>query len=127
MKSFCLMLAFAAIPVFAANRVFFIEPKDGAQVGQTVKIKFGLEGMKVAPLGDLTQNTGHHHLLINGKPFEKGQVIPTDEKHVHFGKGQTDAELKLPLGEHTLTMQFADGAHRSYGPEMSSTIKVKVK
>ncbi|MBP6707250.1 MAG: DUF4399 domain-containing protein, partial [Achromobacter sp.] len=40
---------------------------------------------------------------------------------------QTETELKLAPGKHTLTMQFADGAHRSYGPDLSSTISVTVK
>ena len=53
--------------------------------------------------------------------------MPTDDTHIHFGKGQTETELKLAPGKHTLTMQFADGAHRSYGPDLSSTISVTVK
>lgn len=37
--------------------------------------------------------------------------------------------LILPLApvDHALTMQFADGAHHSYDPEMSKTITVHVK
>ncbi len=45
----------------------------------------------------------------------------------YYGKDQTETDVKLPPCGHMLTMQFADGAHRSYGPEMSSTIKVYVK
>ncbi len=56
-----------------------------------------------------------------------GEVIPADDKHLHFGKGQSEAEVKLTPGPHTLTLQFADGAHRSYGPELSKTIKITVK
>lgn len=122
-----LVIFLFALPSFAAsNKVHFIEPKDGAEVTSPFKVKFGLEGMKIGQLGDLKAGTGHHHLIIDGKALTKDQVVPTDEKHLHFGKGQTETEVNLPPGEHTLTMQFADGAHRSYGPEMSSTIKVKV-
>jgi hypothetical protein len=109
-----------------AAKVFFVEPKDGATVSSPVKLKFGLEGMQIGKLGDLAQGTGHHHLVIDDKPVNKGEVVPTDDKHVHFGKGQTETDLELLPGDHTLTLQFADGAHRSYGSEMSSTIKVKV-
>jgi hypothetical protein len=35
--------------------------------------------------------------------------------------------VDLPPGSYTLTLQFADGAERSHGPEMSATIHVKVQ
>lgn len=108
-------------------KVFFIEPKDGATVKTELTLKFGIEGMKVSKAGDVTPGTGHHHLVIDGKPIEKGELVPTDEKHRHFGLGQTDAKISLPKGEHTLTLQFADGNHQSYGPALSQTISVIVK
>jgi hypothetical protein len=111
----------------SSARVYFIEPKDGATVSSPVHAKFGVDGMTVAPAGTVTESTGHHHVLIDSGPIPKGTVIPMDDTHLHYGKGQTEADIKLPPGDHTLTMQFADGAHRSYGPEMSSTIKVHVK
>ncbi len=108
-------------------RVYFVEPKDGATVTSPVHVKFGVDGMKVAPAGTMTEGTGHHHLVIDGGPVPKGTVVPADDTHIHYGKGQTETDVKLSPGDHTLTMQFADGAHRSYGPEMASTIKVHVK
>jgi hypothetical protein len=111
-------------------KVFFIEPKDGATVAQKFKVKMGLEGMSIKKAGEKIDDmtSGHHHLLIDtpeGTPA--GQGVMADEKHIHFGAGQTETELSLPPGEHTLTLQFADGAHRSFGPSMRQTIKVKVK
>ena len=41
--------------------------------------------------------------------------MPADEKNIYFGKGQTNFEITLEPGEHTLTLQFADGFHQSYG------------
>lgn len=111
----------------AAEGVGFVEPKDGAAVTSPVKVKFAVDGMQVAPAGDMSAGTGHHHLIIDGKALPKGEVVPTDATHLHYGKGQIEAEVPLPPGKHTLTMQFADGAHRSYGPEMSKTITVNVK
>jgi hypothetical protein len=108
-------------------KVFFVEPKDGATVKTDVTLKFGIEGMKVSKAGDMTPGTGHHHLVIDGKPIEKGELVPTDDQHRHFGLGQTEAKITLPKGEHTLTLQFADGSHLSYGPALSQTIKVTVK
>ena len=64
----------------------------------------------------MLEGTGHHHLIVDGKAVPKGSVVPADATHMHFGKGQTETTLKLPPGKHTLTLQFADGAHQSYGP-----------
>jgi hypothetical protein len=110
----------------AQERVFFEGLADGATVTSPLKVKFGLEGMKIGPLGDMTDKLGHHHLLINSSAIKGGESIPADEKHVHFGKGQTETEIALPPGKHTLTLQFGNGAHQSYGPGMSKTITVNV-
>ena len=116
--------AFIAAPEGA--KVMFLEPADGASVTSPVKVVFGVEGMEVKPAADETANSGHHHIIVDGEPVEAGTVVPKDETHIHFGTGATEAELELSPGEHTLTMQFADLAHRSYGPAMTSTIKVTV-
>ncbi|HVK60927.1 MAG TPA: DUF4399 domain-containing protein [Bdellovibrionales bacterium] len=108
--------------------VTFIEPKDGAVVtGPNVKVVFGVEGMKVAKVGTMDAGTGHHHLIIDGGPIKRGEVVPTDANHLHFGQGQTETTIQLPKGKHSLTMQFADGTHKSYGEMMSSTIHITVK
>ncbi|RQH08647.1 DUF4399 domain-containing protein [Paraburkholderia dinghuensis] len=123
--------AFAALlavsGVARAEGVSIVEPKDGATVTNPVHVKFAVEGMTVAPAGTTTSGTGHHHLLIDGGPLPQGQVVPVGDKSLHYGKGQTETDVTLPPGDHTLTAQFADGAHRSYGPEWSQTITVHVK
>jgi len=117
----------AASGLAQAAGVSFVAPKDGATVSNPVHVVFGVDGMKIAPAGTMMEGTGHHHLLIDGKPLPKGEVIPATETSLHFGKGQTETDLTLPPGDHTLTLQFGDGMHRSYGPEMSKTITVHVK
>ncbi|MBC8748042.1 hypothetical protein OKW43_003787 [Paraburkholderia sp. WC7.3g] len=117
----------AASGMAQAAGVYFVQPADGATVSNPVHVVFGLDGMKIAPAGTMTEGTGHHHLLIDGKPPAKGEVIAATDKSLHFGKGQTETDLTLPPGDHTLTLQFGDGAHRSYGPDMSKTITVHVK
>ena len=108
-------------------RVLFVSPADGAEVTSPLKVEMGVEGMTVKPAGDLVASTGHHHIIIDGTAPAKGTAVPADETHIHYGKGQTETELELTPGEHTLTMQFANGHHMSYGPQMSTTIKVTVK
>ncbi|WP_374619612.1 DUF4399 domain-containing protein [Pandoraea sp.] len=116
-----------ALAQSAQPRVFFVAPTNGATVSNPVVVKFGVEGMAIKPAGDMTSNTGHHHLIIDGDSIPAGQVVPTDDTHLHFGKGQTETSVNLTPGDHTLTIQFANGAHQSYGPAMSQTIKVHVK
>jgi hypothetical protein len=108
------------------GRVFFSEPKDGAEINGPVKVVMGVEGMEIKPAGEVIEGAGHHHILINRDFMPAGQVIPTDDNHKHFGKGQTEAELNLSPGDYKLTLQFADGLHRSYGEGLSSTIHIKV-
>ena len=112
-----------------SKRVFFVSPADQAEVTNPVKLVFGVEGMGIRPAGqDATdKTTGHHHLIIDSEAVPAGAPVPMVKgKYIHYGKGQTETEVTLEPGEHTLSLQFADGGHISYGPEMSATIKVKV-
>jgi hypothetical protein len=121
------LCAASVASAFAQQSVSFVEPKDGATVTSPFKVKFAVQGMDVKPAGDMTANTGHHHLLINAGAVKAGEVVPADETHIHFGKGQTETEVKLPPGNYVLTMQFANGLHQSYGSGMSKEIKITVK
>jgi hypothetical protein len=122
-----LVASAASVAARAEGRAYFVTPKDGATVSNPVHVKFGVEGMKIVPAGTMTEGTGHHHLIIDGAALPKGEVIPANDKSLHFGKGQTETDLTLPPGDHTLTLDFGDGAHRSYGPAMSQTVTVHVK
>lgn len=53
-----------------------------------------------------------------------GKTIPKDDQHQHFGDGSTEAELELEPGEHTLCLQFADGAHVATGLTDEVTVTV---
>lgn len=110
-----------------APRVYFIEPKDGAVVENPVRVKFGLEGYALKPAGDMSPAAGHHHLLIDGAPPAKGETIGASETSIHFGKAQTETEIRLAAGKHRLTLQLGDGAHVSYGEALSASITIEVK
>ena len=131
--SFVLLAVFVSACATTASqpksRVFFVEPRDDANVAQEFKVVMGVEGMIVKPLGDMSADTGHHHLLINAENVNEGEIVPVDKPDVykHFGKGQTETMVKLAPGKYKLTLQFADGAHRSYGKPMRATISVTVK
>ncbi len=116
-------------PSPAGASVYFIEPADGAVVGTTFTVKFGLKGMGVAPAGTDVPNTGHHHLLIDvAKLPDLKQPLPSTEHILHFGKGQTETELTLPPGKHTLQLVFANYLHIPHDPPViSKRITITVK
>ena len=106
----------------AGAEVYFIAPQNGAQVHGPVAVKFGLKGMGVAPAGVKFDNTGHHHLLVDTDASEINldAPLPATDKVLHFGKGQTEAEVTLPPGKHTLQLLFADASHQSFDPVLKS-------
>ena len=108
-------------------RVFFGNLEDGAEVTSPVKVVMGSEGVTVKAAGELVEGTGHHHIIINEGPTAYGTVVGADDTHIHFGKGQEETELVLDPGTYSITLQFADGFHRSYGEGISSTITIEVK
>ena len=115
-------------PVPAGAKVYFKNLKDGETVKSPVKVEMGVDGMKLDTAGAIVAGTGHHHLLIDaGDSIPAGQVVPKDSTHLHFGKAQSTTEVPLAPGKHVLTLQFADGIHRSYGGQMATTINVTVK
>lgn len=122
-----LSLLAACATMAPAPSVALLEPANGATVGTTFKVRFGVKGMAVAPAGAIVADSGHNHLLINQMPVPQGQSVPFDDQHKHFGAGQTEAMITLPPGQYRLTSQFANGAHQSYGPAMSSSIQITVK
>lgn len=101
-------------------KVMIIEPADGATVSNPITVKFGVEGMEVAPAGTDTPNSGHHHLLIDATVEDDSTPIPADATHIHYGKGQTEAQIELPPGTHTLQDVFADKNHIPHDPPVVS-------
>jgi len=114
--------ATARTPSPAGAKVSILEPADGATVKSPVTVKFGVEGMEVAPAGTDKPNSGHHHLLIDTKIDDYNAPIPNDETHKHYGKGQTEAAVELSPGKHTLQDVFADKNHIPHDPPVESEV-----
>jgi hypothetical protein len=107
--------------------VYFIDLKNGDTLPSKATIHFGLHGMGVAPAGIDRENSGHHHLLIDTGLPPLDQPIPNDFNHLHFGAGQTEAEVDLPPGEHTLQLLLGDKGHIPHSPPvMSDPIRIRV-
>jgi hypothetical protein len=106
----------------AGAEVYFITPHNGATVHSPLTVRFGLKGLGVAPAGIKFDNTGHHHLLVDTdiSELKLDAPMPATEKILHFGKGQTETELTLAPGKHTLQLVFADYLHTSFDPPLHS-------
>ena len=140
MKRICCIAAASALIVLAANskttkaalnegaHAYIIWPRDGAVIpGGKFWLRMGLSGAGIAPAGIDRPNTGHHHVIIDSDLPPAGEPIPNDKKHLHFGAGQTEAKITLPLGKHTLRLLFADAAHVPHNPPVySEAINVTV-
>jgi hypothetical protein len=108
-------------------KVYLVYPTNGSVVAPETVVRFGLLGMGVAPAGFEKANTGHHHLLIDTPLPPMGEPIPNDFNHLHFGQGQTEAKVTLPLGTHTLQLLLADENHVPHDPPiLSQPVKVLV-
>ena len=118
-----------AMPEVPANaRVYFVNLKDGQTVTSPLKVEMAVDAMHVDTAnGILKPASGHHHILVDMDSIKTGEVIKKDSVHIHFGNAQTSAEITLPPGKHSLTLQFADALHRSYGSKLTSKITVDVK
>lgn len=110
-------------------KAYIISPKNGATVTSPFTVQFGLKGMGVAPAGVTNANTGHHHLLIDVDQMPDLNVpMPATDHIKHFGGGQTETELTLPPGKHTLQLVLADAMHMAHDkPVMSEKITITVK
>jgi hypothetical protein len=138
MKILGLALAVVAASALAADlprspapkdvELYIISPADGETVASPVTVRFGLRGMGVAPAGVAMENTGHHHLLIDAAPPAFDMPVPADANHVHFGKGQTETQVTLAPGRHTLQLLLADHLHIPHDPPvLSKAITITVR
>jgi hypothetical protein len=105
----------------AGAEVYIISPADGATVHSPFVVQFGLKGMGVAPAGVVKEHTGHHHLLVDVDQLPPENLpLPANDHVRHFGAGQTETQLTLPPGKHTLQLQLADASHIPFKPPVLS-------
>ena len=126
--TFCFFIL-SASALSSESYVYIIEPKDGSQVVNPVRVVFGLSGMGVAPAGVDKPGTGHHHLLIDLEQLpDLTKPIPTDKNHIHFGGGQTETTLNLEPGNHDLQLILGNWFHVPHSiPLISKKITIEVK
>lgn len=133
-----LTLIIAPLNVFAEGfisdaptnaEVYFIQPSDGQVVQKNVRVVFGLKNMGVSPAGIDKKDTGHHHLLIDTDVLpDLTKPLPATDKIKHFGGGQTETEIMLTPGTHTLQLLLGNYAHVPHSkPVVSKKITITVK
>ena len=141
MKSAGLIMLAAALTLLASpataqnkpagkdTKLYFIWPHDGARLKSPFWCRFGLRNMGVTHAGDEYPNSGHHHLLIDvNEPLNPNEPIPSDKSHLHFGAGQTETQLDLAPGKHTLQLVLGDAKHYPFNPPVvSEKITIRVK
>lgn len=130
MLAACAPVAQAPTPTASsAPHVHFVEPAAGATVASPLKVVMAAENFVVEPASDVVAaGHGHLHIMVDTACVAAGQGVPKDETHLHFGKGELEAELKLAPGAHTLCLQAADGLHVARpGEGMTQTIAVTVE
>ena len=109
-------------------KVYFKNLKNNASVSSPVKVEMGIDKMRIDTAGPVIAGSGHYHIFIDAEDsLSSGAMVPKDSTHLHYGKGQTEATVPLSPGKHKLTLQFADGLHRSYGSKLATTVTVNVK
>lgn len=109
------------------KRVYFGNLEDGSNVESPFRVEMKAENLIVEPatLG-VNQGHGHFHILIDVPIAPTKAPIPADAQHIHYGQGQTETVLDLPVGQHTLVLQFATGDHVPYDPQIFQQIQINV-
>jgi hypothetical protein len=116
-------------PVVAAPkeaRLTLQSPTDGAVVKNPVALSFTVEGLTLAAAGPPTPGQGYAVLLPDGQPVAEGQPVPRGEQAIHLDDGAAAATLTFGPGPRTLTVQLVDGAGRSYGAALATTVSLTV-
>ncbi len=125
-----LLLVIACTPVIAAAQaasaapppeIYLQAPANGATVGRTFTVVFGLRNYGVAPAGVTgVPNAGHFHLIVDAEPPKPGEIIPKDSLNIHYGGGQIEAKVTLPPGKHTLRAVLGDFEHKVISRDLIS-------
>lgn len=103
--------------------VYIIQPLDGQVLDakRPIEVRFGLRGMGVAPAGVIVEKTGHHHLLIDQQRLPNlTKPLPASAEIIHFGGGQTQTEIQLEAGRHSLQLVLGNQYHIPHSPPVVS-------
>ncbi|MDB5049043.1 MAG: ATPase of the class [Fibrobacteres bacterium] len=127
-----LLIAGSAILLAACGgggnkRVYFGNLEDGSNVESPFKVEMKAENLIVEPATmGVNEGHGHFHIIVDAPLASPSEPMAKDTKHIHFGDGQTSTTLDLPVGQHTLILQFAKGDHVPYDPPIYQQVQINV-
>jgi hypothetical protein len=120
-------LLLAACGGGSSKRVYFGNLEDGSNVESPFRVDMKAENLIVEPATmGVNDGHGHFHIIVDAPLVGSSGPIPKDAKHIHYGAGETETTLDLPVGQHTLILQFAKGDHVSYDPPIFQQVQVNV-
>ena len=135
------------------GNVEIVDPEDGDTVESPFTVEMDVEDFELVPTdegpseagveeegengadaddnnddeeaGELADDTGHLHVIVDRDPFEPGEEIPEASGIIHLGDGDTEAEVDLSEGEYDLVAQASDSAHIAFDAvdEISITVE----
>ncbi|WP_254863790.1 DUF4399 domain-containing protein [Halovivax gelatinilyticus] len=108
--------------------VAFVEPEDGDTVESPFTVELEVTDFDLVATGDngeLADDTGHHHILIDREPVDPGEPITDGPGYLHLDGGEEEMELDLSEGEYTLIAQPGDSAHVAF--DMTDEIAISVE
>ena len=127
-----LLMAGTGLFLFACGggggkKVYFGNLEDGSNVESPFKVDMKAENLIVEPATmGVNEGHGHFHIIVDASLASPAEPMSKDAKHIHYGDGQTSTTLDLPVGQHTLILQFAKGDHVPYDPPVYQQIQVNV-
>ncbi|UVE51453.1 DUF4399 domain-containing protein [Haloferax larsenii] len=105
--------------------ITFEVPSAGSELTSTsVQWNATADGVTIEQSGAVSKGAGHYHVIVDTDPVTPGEVIPSDDSHIHYGSGQTDGVLELEPGDYTLHLQVGDGKHKAM--DLVETVEVTV-
>ena len=86
-------------------------------------------GMQIRPAGDMTPNSGHHHLYLDHDLTDPTQAIPTIPGQViHMGDGSSEFVFEgVAPGEHRLIAVVGNHSHVPLQPWVVDTVTFVVR
>ena len=110
--------------------VTILEPADGVTVdGPDLRVVLGIGGMEIRPAGDMTPNSGHHHLYLDHDLTDPTEPIPAIPGQViHMGDGSSEYVFEgVEPGEHRIIAVVGNYIHLPLQPWVVDTVYVTVR
>jgi hypothetical protein len=117
-------------PDVPLGTVRILEPADGVTVdGPDLRVVLAIGGMEIRPAGDMTPNSGHHHLYLDHDLTDPTEPIPAIPGQViHMGDGSSEYVFEgVEAGEHRIIAVVGNHVHVPLQPWVVDTVYVTVR